>query len=130
MLTFHVKLYIKQSFENGIQFESFKAMDLKIQLLKQQHQHYLGTFKKYKFLASTQELKNKKFCRYDPGFFFLSSLPGIMGFAGGSAGKVSVCNGGDPFPSLSCEDTLEKEMATHSSTLAWKIPWMEEPGGL
>ena len=28
------------------------------------------------------------------------------------------------------EDTLEKEMATHSGTLAWKIPWMEEPGGL
>ena len=26
--------------------------------------------------------------------------------------------------------SLEKEMATHSSTLAWKIPWMEEPGGL
>ena len=25
-------------------------------------------------------------------------------------------------------DPLEKEMATHSSTLAWKIPWMEEPG--
>ena len=32
--------------------------------------------------------------------------------------------------SLSQEDPLEKEMATHSSTLAWKIPWMEEPGGL
>ena len=32
--------------------------------------------------------------------------------------------------SLGEEDTLEKEMATHSSTLAWKIPWMEEPGGL
>ena len=28
------------------------------------------------------------------------------------------------------EDLLEKEMATHSSTLAWKIPWTEEPGGL
>ena len=28
------------------------------------------------------------------------------------------------------EDTLEKEMATHPSTLAQKIPWMEEPGGL
>ena len=28
------------------------------------------------------------------------------------------------------EDPLEKEMATHSSTLAWKIPWMEEPGEL
>ena len=32
--------------------------------------------------------------------------------------------------SLSQEDTLEKEMATHSSILTWKIPWMEEPGGL
>ena len=30
-------------------------------------------------------------------------------------------------PSLSQEDPLEKEMATHSSILAWKIPWMEEP---
>ena len=28
------------------------------------------------------------------------------------------------------EDPLEKEMATHSSILAWKIPWTEEPGGL
>ena len=32
--------------------------------------------------------------------------------------------------SLGWEDLLEKEMATHSSTLAWKIPWTEEPGGL
>ena len=32
--------------------------------------------------------------------------------------------------SLSREDPLEKEMATHSSTLAWKIPWTEEPGRL
>ena len=32
--------------------------------------------------------------------------------------------------SLSQEDTQEKEMATHSSILAWKIPWTEEPGGL
>ena len=32
--------------------------------------------------------------------------------------------------SLGREDLLEEEMATHSSTLAWKIPWMEEPGGL
>ena len=28
------------------------------------------------------------------------------------------------------EDPLEKEMASHSSTLAWRIPWREEPGGL
>ena len=32
--------------------------------------------------------------------------------------------------SLGWEDPLEKEMATHSSTLAWRIPWTEEPGGL
>ena len=31
---------------------------------------------------------------------------------------------------LGLEDPLEKEMATHSSILAWKIPWTEEPGGL
>ena len=32
--------------------------------------------------------------------------------------------------SLGREDTLEKEVATHSSILAWRIPWMEEPGRL
>ena len=32
--------------------------------------------------------------------------------------------------SLDQEDPLEKEMATHSSILAWKIPWTEKPGGL
>ena len=32
--------------------------------------------------------------------------------------------------SLGLEDLLEKAMAPHSSTLAWKIPWTEEPGGL
>ena len=32
--------------------------------------------------------------------------------------------------SLGWEDPLEKEMATHSNTLAWKIPWTEEPGSL
>ena len=31
---------------------------------------------------------------------------------------------------LGWEDSLEKEMATHSSILAWRIPWTEEPGGL
>ena len=32
--------------------------------------------------------------------------------------------------SLGREDQLEKEMATHSSVLAWEVPWTEEPGGL
>ena len=34
------------------------------------------------------------------------------------------------FPSLSLEDPLEEEMATHSSILAWEIPWREAPHGL
>ena len=49
-----------------------------------------------------------------------------MGFPGGSGGKASACNVGD----LGQEDRLEKEIPTHSSTLAWKIPWTEKPGGL
>ena len=32
--------------------------------------------------------------------------------------------------SLGWEESLEKEMATHSSILAWEVPWTEEPGGL
>ena len=35
-----------------------------------------------------------------------------------------------PVPSLGQEDPLEKKMTTHSSVLAWRIPWTEEPGGL
>ena len=35
-----------------------------------------------------------------------------------------------PFRSLGQEDSMEEEMATHSSILAWRIPWTEEPGGL
>ena len=52
-----------------------------------------------------------------------------MGFPGGSDGKESACNTGARFDPLS-EDPLEKGMAIHSSILAWKIPWKEEPGGL
>ena len=44
--------------------------------------------------------------------------------------KVFAYNVGNQVGSLGWEDPLEKEMATHSSTLAWKIPWMEEPGRL
>ena len=35
-----------------------------------------------------------------------------------------------PVPSLGREDPLEEGMATHSSILAWRVPWTEEPGGL
>ena len=47
-----------------------------------------------------------------------------------SDGKDSVCNEGDPGLIPGSEDPLEKEMATHSSILTWRISWTEEPGEL
>ena len=52
------------------------------------------------------------------------------GFPGGSDGKASSCNAGDPGLIPGSERSLEKEMATHSSTLAQKIPWTKELGRL
>ena len=51
-----------------------------------------------------------------------------MGFPGGSDSKESACNAGDQVQSLGQEDPLEKGMVTQSSILAWRIPWIEEPG--
>ena len=48
----------------------------------------------------------------------------------GSDGKESSCNAGDMGSIPGLGDSLEKEMATHSSILAWKIPWTEESGRL
>ena len=48
----------------------------------------------------------------------------ILGFPGGSTGKESPCNAGDLGGSLGWEDPLEKGMATNSSILAWRIPWI------
>ena len=47
-------------------------------------------------------------------------------FAGGSDSKASACNAGDPGSISGLENSLDKEMATHSSILAWRIPWTEE----
>ena len=44
--------------------------------------------------------------------------------------KNVLANVGDIGSMPGWKDPLEKEMATHSSTLAWEIPWIEEPGGL
>ena len=44
--------------------------------------------------------------------------------------KNPPANAGDASRSLGQNDPLEKEIATHSSILAWRIPWTEEPGGL
>ena len=61
---------------------------------------------------------------------YLGTLLKIMkrpDFLGGSEVKVSACNVGDWVQSLGQEDPLEKEMATHSSIPAWRIPWMIKP---
>ena len=53
-----------------------------------------------------------------------------MGFPGCSVVKNLPVNAGEKGFSFSREDPLEKEVTTHSSILAWKIPWRENPDGL
>ena len=53
-----------------------------------------------------------------------------MGFPGGSEGKESACMKKPWVHFMGQEDSVEEGMATHSSILAGKIPWTEEPGGL
>ena len=72
-----------------------------------------------------------------PFFFFFyilfSLLPSHtleMGLPWCLSGKGPACNAGDMVPFLGWENCLEKEMTTHSSTLAWEIPYTEEPGRL
>ena len=54
------------------------------------------------------------------------SLTGLPWWLSGN----TTCSAGHPDSILGWEEPLEEEMATHSSILAWKIPWTEEPGGL
>ena len=51
-------------------------------------------------------------------------------FPGGSATANPPANAGDPDLIPGSGRSLEKKIATHSSFLAWRIPWTEEPGGL
>ena len=78
----------------------------------------------------TELLHSESLCFFDP---YLTRK--FKGFPGGSDGKASVYNAGDlgsktRVQSLGWEAPLEKEMATHSSILAWQIPWTEEAGRL
>ena len=58
----------------------------------------------------------------------------MLGFPGGTSGEEPACQckrrEGPLVQSLDPDDPLEEGMATHSSTLAWRIPWTEEPDGL
>ena len=57
-------------------------------------------------------------------------MGGKVGFPSGSAVKNPPANTEDSGLIPGQKDPLKEEMATHSSILAWKIPWTEEPGGL
>ena len=61
---------------------------------------------------------------------FEHNLTSMGGFFGGSDGKNLPAMQETQVCSLGQEDPLEKGMATHSSILAWRIPWTEEPHGL
>ena len=64
-------------------------------------------------------------------FVKYTSFLGRVGFPGGSGySKESACSAGDLGSIPGREDALEKEKETHSSILAWRSPWTEEPGGL
>ena len=72
-----------------------------------------------------------------PGFIITSHISWTGSFRGSSDGKESACvsdQGSESreikVQSLGQKDPLEKGMATHSSILAWRIPWTEEPRGL
>ena len=54
----------------------------------------------------------------------------VTGFPGGSDSKESPIMEETWIQFLGREDPMEEDMATHSSILAWRIPWTEEPGGL
>ena len=64
---------------------------------------------------------------FNGGFKITFSISFLVG---GSDSKASPAMRETQVRFLGQEDPLEKEMATHSSTLAWKIPWTEEPGRL
>ena len=70
--------------------------------------------------------------RFNPWHLhFLQSTVLICSFGlpGNSDGKELACNAEDPGLTPGWEDPLEKGMKTHSSILAWRIPWTEEPDG-
>ena len=69
-------------------------------------------------------MNNKYIYSYDQCKYHIFGLPD------GSVLKNPPVNAGDLVGSVSLEDPLEKEMATHSGILAWKVPWTEEPGKL
>ena len=70
------------------------------------------------------------FCTLEIKYDYFRGLKELVGFSGGSVVKNLPAMQETQVRSLGWKDSLEKEMATHSSILAWRIPWMEEPGNI
>ena len=69
-------------------------------------------------------------CEIFPVPLYSLSRQESLGFPDSSVSNESSFSAGDQGPVPDQEDSLEKETATHSSILAWRIPWTEEPGRL
>ena len=78
--------------------------------------------------TKTKKKKKKRMPSSGATLAFFIPLPIMWGLTGGSAIKNLPAMQKTQVQSLGQEDPLEKEMATHSSILAWEIPWTEEPG--
>ena len=78
------------------------------------------------FLPASSE----PFVRFDVGSFQVLDEPALMTSLVAQAVKHLSTMRETQVRPLGWEDPLEKEMAIHSSTIAWKIPWTEEPGRL
>jgi len=83
----------------------------------------VGDLKQNKLHQQQEEQVRRDWCKQ-----ITSSL--WQKFPWGSDHKESACHARDLGLILGQEDPLEKGMATHSSILAWRIPWTEKPGGL
>ena len=86
------------------------------------------TLNYYNVMRITSQLKN---LTNKIGIYVLNvSLLPHLSFSGGSDSKESDFSTGDLISYLGQDDPLEKGMVTHSSILAWRIPWTEEPARL
>ena len=68
-------------------------------------------------------IRNTAYCMDSTVYILYVYIGDILRFPGGSAGKESACNAGDLGSILGLGRSLEKGTATHSSILAWRIPW-------
>ena len=84
------------------------------------------SWRRWKSVPTSNKFLGKLFVRFL--LFNVYVFVKIWGFPGGSDGKET-CLWDTQIQPLGQEDPLEKEMATHSSILAWEIPWTEVPGG-